>query len=1858
MNIPNEIEIKVMVGRALEKMKGRFVFDGNSVRAKHCVCCDCFGTYNNEIKLFRFDKYVNRCKAMKLVPEQFEKIYPKDLVDQYTLKTNDGSSIITSPSTELFNNNGKNFVHLCEQCYSVFNCRSKKTPPKYSIANYLMVGEPPDELKCLTTAELAIVSMNRIICQGIVLRSDSHKGVYGWHSLFANNVENNMGNIEALSDAGMKNTIICVLCGPFTKTQVALTKEKMSIRPQKIIDAFNWLIANNTFYANMKIPDIEDIPLPIFIEESDFSICNTTNPDIENQFNVTILFPDHSVSTENKGGFKSQDEFRNFLIDHTNARVEHQFHTRPTRERVAEYSADELIKALPLQFPYGFAGMPNESNLSDHFKKSNSRTFEQTLRYFCHHRIKSFHSPEFNLFITSTLMKQNIFLSSRIQCNIRKEDTKTMSDLFGQMSSEELEYAIYNMKLNNGNIRGNKIADQFLRSIQAICESLPHSNNSAKIAKRKYFSLIAKFGLPTLFVTISPDDQRSLWIKVYANFGHDVEFTEDDCSNDKSKEQLIFEYELRCKDRTENPGLCAEDFDFICNVFINDLLQWDPKSNKAKSVGLFGKVIAFAQATEEQGRKSLHAHYLIWIEGWNEFMECLMTIDKRSNSERIQLTNNLVQYVSHCSSTKMFGNVLAQNEGPIFYHEGCRRQRNHINNYFSVECVSKNQLSEMRTRYGSTDHKGHIATCLKCQKNITIHELITNKLRSITKDEKTTVYPDKTRKLDNIVLRAQFDFEWHNRSDRLNETRLFLSNALTNIHSINHSPRCFKKTDTCYANFPKNPNEKSVVEFSMNVSTWSDWKGDITGKKIFRVVPSRELHDIYTNEHNPTLTKLFLCNNNIMTAMTGAAVFYVTHYNNKCNQKDEREAFEHVGKVLKRITTERLNNSFVEDGNFRKEGFKRMLAAVYSHSNSLLIAAPMAHYLTVNESRFKYSHEFVYVPLRSIEIILSGRTTIFRLVKSKNKRVPYCRALDYLYRPSELENLCPFDFYQKYELISKKEASKSGKQSYYLFSDHPKENDLVCVKRDKPDTLPEFEWMFFGDTKKLKENIFQKGRRGNYSDEAESHARRILIAFSAYRKEEDMKYESSYVAKLQHMVDTKQIDKYTHYLNNCQNIRNSLDAGTLDDVDVNLKEDTEEFEYDDSQFIEELLNDFQPTTDNVNLSEEPTKFYFKGKDPVLYENRHQDGNNNQEIFENIFRQEIESNQSNNMNHIEYRQTVSPVGLNTLFQKKFESNTSSPEVDYVVEVTGTAANIIDYGLSRKLDLDQQTAFEILAAEFVLSFVIDSFQMDEIKLVDEMVYEQLKQVENELKDLCHWKERNGEPLRMFLTGPAGAGKSAILDALMDFVQKFMMKLGRYMDDKLIRLTALTGSAATDIKGRTIHSEVKFGSKVLHIDINQWKNTRILVIDEISFGGYETFMKQLSCQLQQLTEHEELPYGNVPIVFIGDFFQLEPREKKAYEFVDGIYWEGHLNTFVELRGSWRFKDCPKLKNAFSIFRKDGMTKEMIDMFNTRVIGQSYETKLDNGKKMKKTITMPNIRQTQIATYTNKLRSEMNDLVFMDHLKSYHSKNILDPIPNFTVVLKAYTEWTHNRQPLTFSKRFKFFSEATENSIRSKTNRGKRASPLLKLFYNMSIMVLENDDVSNGIANGTTAKFQSITLKQGKSSHRIQINDFWVHAVNTEDIEYITLRWTEDSNFRGTFQMKPLTRQYEYNFKTSTPKGIINNSVEIRMHTFAITANHATTCHKLQGKSKESLIIGEWATNVSNWIYVILSRVKTLDGLFLTSKIPENAETKPPKALIEMLDRLRSKLAFKTESTMISGIRQNIYARRNRKPIDPSTI
>lgn len=132
-------------------------------------------------------------------------------------------------------------------------------------------------------------------------------------------------------------------------------------------------------------------------------------------------------------------------------------------------------------------------------------------------------------------------------------------------------------------------------------------------------------------------------------------------------------------------------------------------------------------------------------------------------------------------------------------------------------------------------------------------------------------------------------------------------------------------------------------------------------------------------------------------------------------------------------------------------------------------------------------------------------------------------------------------------------------------------------------------------------------------------------------------------------------------------------------------------------------------------------------------------------------------------------------------------------------------------------------------------------------------------------------------VFLTGEPGSGKTHTVNAYVSWLHEHDIEPA---------ITASTGIAATHIGGHTIHSWSGIGIRrdlsPYDLDaissnkrvVDRMLDTRILIIDEVSMLSAQTLaMVEAVCRT---IRRNELPFGGLQVVLVGDFFQLPPVQK----------------------------------------------------------------------------------------------------------------------------------------------------------------------------------------------------------------------------------------------------------------------------------------------------------------------------------------------------------------------------------------------
>jgi hypothetical protein len=136
--------------------------------------------------------------------------------------------------------------------------------------------------------------------------------------------------------------------------------------------------------------------------------------------------------------------------------------------------------------------------------------------------------------------------------------------------------------------------------------------------------------------------------------------------------------------------------------------------------------------------------------------------------------------------------------------------------------------------------------------------------------------------------------------------------------------------------------------------------------------------------------------------------------------------------------------------------------------------------------------------------------------------------------------------------------------------------------------------------------------------------------------------------------------------------------------------------------------------------------------------------------------------------------------------------------------------------------------------------------------------------------------------------------------------------------------------------------------------------------------------------------------------------------------------------------------------------------------------------------------------------------------------------------------------------------------------------------------------------------------------------LNGHWVNAIDANNVVHLRIDFL-DCKKKGSFIVNPSSGTYHPKFPMEEYGVALDPQITMQMVQFKLVTNFATTTHKLQGKSLDFLEIGEWS-NLAGWPYVALSRVTTLDCLFILKDLPSHYNLSPHPDVSSMLMRLRA--------------------------------
>jgi len=442
----------------------------------------------------------------------------------------------------------------------------------------------------------------------------------------------------------------------------------------------------------------------------------------------------------------------------------------------------------------------------------------------------------------------------------------------------------------------------------------------------------------------------------------------------------------------------------------------------------------------------------------------------------------------------------------------------------------------------------------------------------------------------------------------------------------------------------------------------------------------------------------------------------------------------------------------------------------------------------------------------------------------------------------------------------------------------------------------------------------------------------------------------------------------------------------------------------------------------------------------------------------------------------------------------------------------------------------------------------------------------------------KFKKGENL--FITGPGGTGKTKLIHTLVNHMNQIGINY---------QVCAMTGCAALLLgcKSRTLHSwsGIKLAKGSIDATIKQvtrsrktvsaWRKVKVLIVDEVSMMSKKIF--ELCEKLSRTIRKNENPFGGIQVIFTGDFFQLPPVGDEKEEDSSKFSFESEkwfqvfpLANNIQLTHIFRQTDQDYIKILLEI-RRGEISEEGKELLQ-KYVKRPFDKSEHNGAVPTKLFPVKSKVEYVNTAMFSKLDGE--DIIFENIEKRnatvyIDTNKIIEP----EILLKC--------QVLTTEE----IAYEIENM-----NKNINIDKSLKLKCGALVMCTFNIDLESGICNGS----QGIIV------------DFRESVDGIPGVKLPVVLFTNG-------QRRIIPYQYYQNEEYPT---IVIGQVPLCLA-------WALTIHKIQGATLDmaDMDLGKSVFEFGQ-SYVALSRIKSLNGLYLSEFHPHRIKANP--LVKEFYDRL----------------------------------
>ena len=147
------------------------------------------------------------------------------------------------------------------------------------------------------------------------------------------------------------------------------------------------------------------------------------------------------------------------------------------------------------------------------------------------------------------------------------------------------------------------------------------------------------------------------------------------------------------------------------DIVLRCLLGWDSKKQFGKC-GIFGIVKAWIRADEEQGRLTLHGHWLIWIKGFQLLRSLMQDGDEET---RKAATEKYIDYINSIMSTSLC-------DFEVKIRHGCMSSDEEASSVLEEEPLQT--LRDCRSKSLCADLMGRVMRCKKCKEAVSADDFL------------------------------------------------------------------------------------------------------------------------------------------------------------------------------------------------------------------------------------------------------------------------------------------------------------------------------------------------------------------------------------------------------------------------------------------------------------------------------------------------------------------------------------------------------------------------------------------------------------------------------------------------------------------------------------------------------------------------------------------------------------------------------------------------------------------------------------------------------------------------------------------------------------------------------------------------------------------------------------------------------------------------------------------------------------------------------------------------------------------------------------------------------------------------------